>query len=65
MHTIVNGYFGKTNLFFNDNYSIVINECSFTLVSFHYKKRGFISDYFPGIPPCIDSSFKSKDGNFN
>ena len=53
----VNTYTGRTFIFYNDEYYIELDECSFSV-----KKHGYTYDDFPGVPKNIDSVFRFIDG---
>ena len=50
-------YTGRTIAFYNDEYYIELDECSFSV-----QKHGYTYDHFPGVPKNIDSVFIFIDG---
>lgn len=54
---IVNTYTGRTYIFYNGEYYIELDECSFSV-----KKHGYVHEDFPGLPKNIDSAFRYTNG---
>jgi hypothetical protein len=57
IHTAVNTYTGHTFIFYNDIYSMELDECNLRT-----KAYGMITKTFSGIPPDVNSAFRCING---